>query len=67
MKWSADKPTACGFYWRYGLGYGGITIEHVDIRNEVVWADGSKVDDGWMWAGPIPIPEGELPFPQRKF
>jgi hypothetical protein len=66
LKWSTNKPDRNGWYWKYGPGYGGITIEHVEIRHNEIWADGVKVDDGWMWAGPIPLPEGELPPPEKK-
>lgn len=66
MIWSTEKPNSEGWYWKYGLTYGGVTIENVAIRNGAIWADGAKVEDGSMWSGPIPMPSGDLPPPQKK-
>lgn len=62
--WSEDKPQVPGFYWKYGLLYGGMEIVHVSKAEDQWWVNGEKMEDDYLWAGPIPFPIGEVPKPK---
>ena len=66
LKWSDQIPAEPGWYWCYGKMYGGKEIVFVSVARGEMWSNGCKVQEGYLWAGPIQEPSGQLPEPEKK-